>query len=192
MPLLRPEGFRALLTSGLTGKFCETKIHLQTEKLFCLLRLFAVEENLVVQKFVKRFNAPYARDFNGEVGSRVSHVIVHEDDDCGPPRTMKFLMGISRNNYVVTIGWVSKCLKKGGLIDEVNIISMFRTAILRLILYYFRINKVSSLIGSVCGRFRRFWSEESPRSESEASRRDNSPREVTWTYDEKRRSGGRP
>ncbi|CAG0924504.1 unnamed protein product, partial [Notodromas monacha] len=88
--------FTALVTSSLTAR-----------------------ENVAVQKFVKRFNVPYARDFSGADGCEVSHVIVHQDEETGgTPRTMKYLMGISRKNYVVTVGWLLKSLREGALVDE--------------------------------------------------------------------------
>jgi hypothetical protein len=50
----------------------------------------------------------------------VSHVIVHYAEDGAPPRTMKFLMGISRNNCVVNVDWATECLKRNCLVDEVT------------------------------------------------------------------------
>lgn len=69
-----------------------------------------------VQEFCKRFNCVY----ESEITERTTHLVVRTNQDRALS-TMKFILAVAMHKLVVTLDWMSSCMKAGELIPEVSV-----------------------------------------------------------------------
>ena len=75
-------------------------------------------ETQILERFARQFCVATSNDVEEE---DVTHLVARVDDkNIIKQRTMKYLVSIMKGMWVVSVNWLTACIKEGKIVDEVN------------------------------------------------------------------------